>query len=458
MAFLRCRANEIPDVGDPFDVKEFIATLPPADDNPAGTLFQTALVDLTEHRKKVAEQLGWPKDPKSLAIIERQKEVVGKSVDHAYDSILRSTLQEGWTENKDFDRWLNEIFKGEWVGEVQKAIQIPGGIVENPRFMTLSSPHGQIYDNCRSTSNLFAARALQLQARGDSRNALEQLETVLAASRLVKNNAESILFVVGTGMEWRALTQYGDWLEKAGPNKDLLSAGLTVVQQHEAANPSVLNNIKANYLILINSYPLLLQEQNDSSSRLLGHELKIAATQFPWENERLDRIFHAVIATELGFPLKNGARIDIEGFTQEGVLDVDALATRGILVPYQLSAVMLAGSNSSTFRSIPARNQRLLNAVKIVAAMGLYQADHHKAPARVDDLVPNYLPSLPNDPVSGRPFDFRVSKGEKIERASGETPLALAPGQGVVFTDKIETRPWERKKAPFYLPVPTWVK
>jgi len=104
-----------------------------------------------------------------------------------------------------------------------------------------------------------------------------------------------------------------------------------------------------------------------------------------------------------------------------------------------------------SFRPNFARRQRQLHAIEILTALGLYQADHQKAPAQLDDLVPAYLANMPIDPVSGNAFGYRISGGELIDLVNTGGPrLQLAPGQAVLFAGE--------GTSAFYLPAPSWVK
>ena len=66
-AFFWLRATEFPDVGEPFDVQAYVATLPPPEQNESATLIRNAVANLKEHRKKVADRLGRPGDPKGAS-------------------------------------------------------------------------------------------------------------------------------------------------------------------------------------------------------------------------------------------------------------------------------------------------------------------------------------------------------------------------------------------------------
>jgi hypothetical protein len=105
--------------------------------------------------------------------------------------------------------------------------------------------------------------------------------------------------------------------------------------------------------------------------------------------------------------------------------------------------------NSSMPQSILASGQQRLIAAELVTAIALYQADHgNNPPARLDDLVPDYLEAVPLDPYYGRPFEYRISTGELVHSPTERQPIELAPGQALVWS----------KDHSFFLPAPIWRK
>ena len=73
-------------------------------------------------------------------------------------------------------------------------------------------------------------------------------------------------------------------------------------------------------------------------------------------------------------------------------------------------------------------------------ALLLFQEEQGRPADNLDELVPKYLPKLPDDPYqTGQPFHYRVSKGEKIGSASDaleEAPrwINVPPGVGVLWS------------------------
>src|SRR5205807_828350 len=102
---------------------------------------------------------------------------------------------------KPLSRWLDLLFQGPWVEEARTAAAMPLGMVQDPRLVG-NDPHlWQIHQDGWRMACLFVGRALQRQAHGDSREALRDLETVLALSRQMKNDAPVAVFLGGESME-----------------------------------------------------------------------------------------------------------------------------------------------------------------------------------------------------------------------------------------------------------------
>jgi hypothetical protein len=69
------------------------------------------------------------------------------------------------------------------------------------------------------------------------------------------------------------------------------------------------------------------------------------------------------------------------------------------------------------------------DASRLMLALAFYKREEGKPAARLDDLVPKYLPKLPLDPYSGEAFHYRVSAGENIVLLGD-----VRPGQGVLWS------------------------
>ena len=437
------RAVEVPDVGEPFDVKAYIASLPPPEKNEAGPLLRKALKEMAEHKKAVEAKL----DPPSHA----------RDKPFAYRDFLVGVYETGWPKkDQEIGRWLDQLFQGDWVQMVRKAAQLPLGMLLDPRQTDMGSSalyHGDTYE----LGMLLMARALQSQARGESQKSLELLGTALALSRQLKN--QSSRFDYGYNLERPALAGFSHWLNRIGPDKKMLRKALEMLQRHEAESPVPSNMIKAEYLVALNSAPDRLPKW---CWRLIN-----LAYQVPWEKQRQERILRAVFKAQMDQAQEPTWQMESWGDLKNKYPDLDVNTQFALLAGLPLREG--PGSNISAARwgelitqtwlkyfpgppwlAIRADLQ-LVRAAELVTAIALYQSEKGEPPARLDDLVPGYLKSSPIDPTTGKSFGYRISKGEEIKNVfpdSADATHRLAPGQALVWSEG----------SLYKFPVPVWKK
>jgi hypothetical protein len=382
--------------------------------------------------------------------------------DLGYGNLLQHALAEGWPrEDRAISRWLDRLFEGEWVQQAEKASRLPLGLVQDPR---LFRPVSEVPGHCRQLADILVARAVQLQARGDFRGALSQLETTLALSRQTRHDAPAAVFWSGQAMEGTALVGFRDWLQHVGPNKELLRTALALLQQHEAAIPDPVDNVKAQYVVERENGPVPRWGDSPFESLLQ------TASLVPWEKERHLRVFHALFVGSLQavqeptweyLPwLDSYPRSDFSSLVavQAGLPPRSGPGSQlsahrwGELIRQQV------GMNDQTavFPQQIAWHQRWLRAARLATAFALYQVDHGRPPAQLDELVPAYLTSMPLDPYSGQPFHYRISRGEELGDPTRGQTLTLAPGQALIWSN---TRSANQQTQPsFVFPVPIWTK
>jgi hypothetical protein len=296
---------------------------------------------------------------------------------------------------------------------------------------------------------------MQLQVHGDARAALKQLEIGLALTRQMKNFAANLWLYYAYQCEAEVMDGYRFWLVNAPRDKALLRDALAMLQQHEAANPNPENSIKAQYVSFFHNDPRFTQDSN------WVKELLTLSLQVPWENERQQRLANALIAGLLRAskqpywenPSRKGRSRDDKDRDLADALSIGlpppngpgsnlSAATWGeLLVQFNLNHppnFFLMYTNEHAVRML------ILHAAELATALALYQFDHG-TPASVDVVVPEYLPTLPDDPYSGKSLGYWISKGE--ERTFDRPPITLAPGQGIAG---------HRPMA--YFPLPYWKK
>ena len=469
------RVLEIPNVGEPFDVQAFEATIPSPEQNEAGRLIRRASELMWDQRGKVTAELspptvlnrpggrrgggaaggggvppgGAPPGGKPMPAAPPG----GKSyVQPPYENpnVLTEIVDKGWPQqDQEMARWLDRVFEGAWAQIAEKVARMPLGMIADPRRVdrvALEDPGrvgrlalAKVYSDCDVLAKLFTVRALQLLAHGDAGAALKHLETALGLTRQMKNYTISKYLPSVSEAERNVLLGYRLWLHNVPRDKALLRDALAMLQRHEAANPDLDNAIKSNYLFLLHDEPVF---RGDAWIRPLFD----ISYQVPWEKERLRRLARAFVAGQLRASQqpfwdnpnqrqqkdKNYNR----DFYEALFLDLPPKNGPGSHLSVAAWAAFLHEFNLNwpiTAFWIPLEsapiNISIFHAAELATALALYQVDHG-TPETGAVVVPEYLAALPDDPVSGKPPGYRISKGEKLK--FGQQEITLVPGQGIV--------------------------
>jgi hypothetical protein len=457
IGFIWHRATEVPNVGEPFDVKAFIASLPAPEKNEAGVLIRQACSAMAEDRRHLELQLGPAPKPGSLPN-------GAQPVASTYDMLLGDAVAKGWPkEDGAIARFLDGLFQGEWVSLANKAAQLPLGMVQDPRLVRSrdDSEYLRVSQQSLEMARLFEARALQLQAKRNFRGALDLLETTLALSRQARHDAPIVLFSHASAMELTALNGFRHWIQQVGPDKALLRTSLGMLRQHEAAIPDPAQSLKAEYLV----------ERDSGPSAYVGKPpamtLRDATRLVPWEQERQTRLFHALFLGYLQAIQERSwdylARLN--SYDPRTELFATIAATAGLppqagpgssLSAQQWGDLILqcqarGYGQAATLPMELANTRRWLRATQLVTALALYQAENGSPAAKLDALVPAYLTALPIDPYTGEPFHYRISQGEEIGHQ-----VTLAPGQALIWSGNHPSA--QETPVSFRLPVPVWTK
>jgi hypothetical protein len=307
---------------------------------------------------------------------------------------------------------------------------------------------------------VLVARAQQRQAPGDDAAYVENLRIGLALSRSMRDHTPAVDLLVGREIEGVLVGGLDRWLEKLHGRSDLIRQALALLSRHLDETASEDKDQEAiTALILKNTmdYPLALQEHdpifagylpgpNGLGVRDEALGIAVATAWFvPWEHARQERIF----------------RVMIEGDQKQQQWLIDRRNDLGPLPGFGLADDII--KNLDNMRDILAKPWRLCapRAMQLKLALRCFQTDTGKPADNLDILVPKYLPSLPIDPYDGKPFRYRLSRGEEVDwpldpnatpaqaagmpglppPIGGQAPAELAPhtrkippGQGVLWS------------------------
>ena len=439
------RAVEIPDVGEPFDLKAFDAKLTKAAQSEANVFMRSGVTGMEARLASVNEELGSPTKPLFPPKANRNPRAYN-GIEPNYLLACQEILSNGWPpEDKEIGRWLDAVFAGEWVEDFRQAVEMPLGLVVNPRTIQLEDTQnygkmkGNLFERLShyaTAGDLFAVRTMQLLARNQYQAALAELKVLLGLSRQFRH-----CLPVGFGLNWSSrmlngstLRAFDSFISKTGAKQDALRQILGLLQEQEKEDPDFLDSIKAYFIFVQNNPTVSWGYWNGSRNQLReSPALLQVALDTPWEGERQSRYIRALYQGALRYaalppkerngPNSLGLTLTDSGWTKEQWSRLMKRTSIFLIWPW--------------FREYDSDSyHRNLRFRQLEIAITLYQMDAGHAPAQLDDLVPRYLPEVPLDPVNGEPFDYYVSKGAVVNAdvPPGDVPEAerLLPGQGVL--------------------------
>jgi hypothetical protein len=486
---LAYRVAEVPDVGEPFDVPAFVASLPTPKENKAAQRLLQAASDLQEQRRQVDAKLPPPTKP----LFPREKAAPGDAEAAApgmggaggsgltgqadgqgsYRQQVNDVILLGWPDGQhELGRWLDLLFEGDWAKDYRAAAAGPLGMMVDPRRVSFDTRLDAVQAT-REGVSFFVARALQLQARGEDARALDHLLVGLGVSRQLRSKAPTMVCLAGMAEESLVLTGFNHWLQRLGPRENLLRRAVRELTRHEEQTPPPSDWVKVGYFELRNDLPqlprLLMPRQKGNLQQkggALEDALMRLSLETPWERERALRLVNAVIAGQLDLLERPADWLEppqqVFGRGRAGLLafEVGAKGDLGGLSPRAWGELL---SRSPWHVLLPAvrpvlratvRGRCHVRAVRLQAALTLFQVENGRPARSLEELVPKYLAAVPLDPHTGQPFSYRVSKGERLPGPTTagdpwetEAGPRVLPGQGILTCE-----------GPEYFLVPLWRK
>ena len=382
------RVVEVPDVPDQLDMPAFVASLPTTEKNKAGELMRSACARVNSLER---------------ALAERRRNERHQQPDNFW-SQLQEVLEHGWSgKTPAVAQWLDAMLQDNWVADLAEVPDLPPGVFENPKLLTIGS-HMDKLQSARTLTTVLAVRGLQRQAAGDDAVFVENLRIGLTVSRSLQHDSPTIAALVGRATESVWPSALDCWLENLRGHPEVLERVLRTLIQYEVQMPDERESLQAEYLIALNTLeqtPEVLLHVSIDNSMKEDAEVQVAALAwlFPWEQERHHRILRVV-------------------FQGDNRQRRKAREWGGVLSQLGFRSDRLAR---------PKRGLARLRVAQLKVALRLYQAETGKPATTLDVLVPRYLPAIPLDPFDGHPFRYRLSRGERL---GWPPPPQAVPGHG----------------------------
>lgn len=438
-AGLGYRAIEAPDPpGGQADL-DYIAALPPFDDNLAGRDFRSA----AEQFLRAAGHATSKHDPR----LSPQGPRPMRAEDRVELAVIR-----GWPgDDPDLAAWLDEVYEFDsplpdgsrpWHVQAAAATQVAErteaagrsiGAFADPRLVSPTAKDAAL-ENSRRMALVLVARGLQKQTAGDPLVMVHNLRIVLALGRSLRDQSTVVSLLTGQAVGHIALFGADRWLEARDGRPDLLREAIGVLRGDDEAAPfdPTPHFLAERYILreALKSPGQWLPVQitlpgQDRDAVAAEADLVAFAWTVPWERERTRRL------VGLGFESR-------------------APAASGRLVRGRPGATtfLLARSPAGEELAEFDRQLRVRRRVAILRlAVRLYQAEKGTVPPALADLVAaGLLPAVPLDPYDNRPLRYRVSLGEtlapppppQLDRLLAnpprDEPLKVPAGQAILWS------------------------
>ncbi len=471
------RLVEIPDVGEPFDVKAFAAGISGPEPNESRQAIQEALQESQERQIEADSQAPPPKpirlpqdaqaapakpdgdaarpaEPPDVVVEEAQIPVRNyyELIEHVLDGLVPAS-------DPQVGKWLDLVFQGDWMKHLSEAVQLPLAVFTDPRTANLASD-GKIEHSASQTARAILARALQLQSQKKNAEALDHIKTVLALSRHLRHKAGTYYYLSGLTIEKLAIEALNQWVHDLGDQPQLLRRAIDELTRHAAAVPPN-DSLKADYLITLNNlniidfrYAFVTPDIARGKERPVILDVLESAWLMPWEKNRVDRLSNLLFSGWMRGVEAEYSQLREQQFDPNQKRESHAwLALKNWLPPQTGRAAFWTREKLCDFidqsvlrnfgflrygpvnvRVYSYLREAVLQGTRLQLALMLYEYEEKKPAPSLEALVPRYLPELPKDPFSGQSFHYRVSAGELISQTYNTEPIRVPAGQGILWS------------------------
>ena len=278
----------------------------------------------------------------------------------------------------------------------------------NPPLMPLD-----YIGDCVAVARVLHERALAELSLGSSDNAAQDTMTILALAEVMSSPHLLINELVRNSMLTMAFDVIGDGLRRGAWNDADLSALSKSLSQKklmfqiadglrgERAYSLQSNLWDLDIKIILNSQPMDAQTQGEWTRRVLELTYKLWPTGWT----RRDRAHFIVGIQQQLESLRSGKGISPDEVRRIDLPLSNPSAWDRFTCPLSTLSLTVFGRYVETC----AFAQTLLECTRTACAVERYRLANKRLPTNLDELIPSFLPAVPNDPILGKPLLYKPS-------------------------------------------------
>jgi hypothetical protein len=290
-----------------------------------------------------------------------------------------------------------------------------------PTYTTISQRFDYLSGLMR-LNDTFQISSAEKAAAGDVAGAFDDLETAVNDAQILSRGGPLIHLLLDITFEMRACRAMRLLSLQHEVPPEVTSRAIQQLQATTAAIEPLDETIRQEYHAIPNIVELLFNPSGPSmiafdDAAAAEHRMRWLFKWFGWtvgstrpEVERdLTRLYKAAIAT-----VSKPYHVQQMQYLEEGI--IPKLERADLFLYRDPAGYVVAKTTAPMFGGVTSRFHRRaldLNATIAFLAARQFQQTEHRAPVSLEELVPQYLSTVPNDPFDGKPLKYRIGTDRK---------------------------------------------
>lgn len=307
--------------------------------------------------------------------------------------------------------------------------QIPSYADPDSEFLlTLELPPLSTF---REAARLKTLEAMYLSRQGNDSGALDEILKIMKVGQMIQDSQGSLItFLVGMSMQKTALDAVPEIIVSTNLPFEILVNYSRSLEQFKNNNEGLESALKMEYMAMAQAIDSLIKEVKSASGvdlekakqlyKVLGFETDFEEWAFrgnfyfkPNKTKVLFADYYGSLIRNLDTPC--GLIVDDFQKTITPKSRIKLMFTENVAGKILRDVVVVS------FNSIPRRkceDDLSVSATQLILALKAHKLNNGELPNMLNDLVPRYISSVPEDPFDGEPMKY--SRSKKIIYSVGE--------------------------------------